>query len=113
MARAYQVARRDEKGEPLGREELTAEALTQLTAGSDTTSNSSCALRHFPPGTTLSVPTYSVHHSREIWGPDADEFRPERWEEVTEWQKNALIPFSYGPRACIGHNVADVEMAFG
>ncbi|KAJ4156500.1 hypothetical protein NW754_008134 [Fusarium falciforme] len=35
---------RDEKGEPLGREELTAEALTQLIAGSDTTSNSSCAL---------------------------------------------------------------------
>lgn len=35
---------RDDKGEPLGRAELTAEALTQLIAGSDTTSNSSCAL---------------------------------------------------------------------
>ena len=35
---------RDEKGELLGREELTAEALTQLIAGSDTTSNTSCAL---------------------------------------------------------------------
>ncbi|KAJ2977505.1 hypothetical protein NUW58_g7789 [Xylaria curta] len=35
---------RDEKGEPLGLQELTAEALTQLIAGSDTTSNSSCAL---------------------------------------------------------------------
>jgi benzoate 4-monooxygenase len=35
---------RDEKGEPLGRAELTAEALTQLIAGSDTTSNTSCAL---------------------------------------------------------------------
>lgn len=35
---------RDEKGAPLGREELTAEALTQLIAGSDTTSNTSCAL---------------------------------------------------------------------
>jgi len=35
---------RDEKGEKLGREELTAEALTQLIAGSDTTSNTSCAL---------------------------------------------------------------------
>ena len=34
---------RDEKGEKLGREELTAEALTQLIAGSDTTSNTSCA----------------------------------------------------------------------
>ena len=35
---------RDEQGEKLGREELTAEALTQLIAGSDTTSNTSCAL---------------------------------------------------------------------
>ena len=35
---------RDEKGEPLGRAELTAEALTQLIAGSDTTSNTSCSL---------------------------------------------------------------------
>lgn len=35
---------RDEKGEKLGRQELTAEALTQLIAGSDTTSNTSCAL---------------------------------------------------------------------
>ncbi|KAG8530658.1 uncharacterized protein KY384_004013 [Bacidia gigantensis] len=34
---------RDENGEKLGREELTAEALTQLIAGSDTTSNTSCA----------------------------------------------------------------------
>lgn len=35
---------KDENGETLGREELTAEALTQLIAGSDTTSNTSCAL---------------------------------------------------------------------
>ena len=34
---------RDENDERLGREELTAEALTQLIAGSDTTSNTSCA----------------------------------------------------------------------
>ncbi|RYP92436.1 hypothetical protein DL770_001453 [Monosporascus sp. CRB-9-2] len=175
---------RDEKGEPLGFEELTAEALTQLIAGSDTTSNSSCALlyhvtrtpgvlpklqkeldsaiqdgntlvpayeairnlpyleavinetlRHhstsgiglprqvppdsqgvtlmghyFPPGTVLSVPSYTIHHSKEIWGPDADEFRPERWESLTPRQKNAFIPFSYGPRACVGRNVAEMEM---
>ena len=29
---------RDDNGDPMGREELTAEALTQLIAGSDTTS---------------------------------------------------------------------------
>ncbi|KAF4120851.1 benzoate 4-monooxygenase [Geosmithia morbida] len=174
---------RDEKGELLCREELTAEALTQLIAGSDTTSNSSCALLYhavrtsgvieklrqeldaaipadttvptydmikdlpylqnvinetlryhstsgiglprtippespgveicghfFPPGTTLSVPTYSIHHSPDIWGSDCDEFRPERWQTITQRQKDAFIPFSYGPRACIGRNVADMEL---
>lgn len=173
---------KDEKGEKLGRAELTAEALTQLIAGSDTTSNTSCALlyhclrnpdvikklqkeldaaipnidtvpefymvkdlpyldfviketmrihstsslglprlvvgagvtvadRYFPAGTVLSVPSYTIHHSTDIWGPDADAFRPERWEKVTEKQKAAFIPFSYGPRACVGRNVAEMELA--
>jgi len=65
----------------------------------------------FPPGTVLSVPAYTIHHSEDIWGPDANYFRPERWEEVTDNQKNAFIPFSYGPRACVGRNVAEMEMA--
>ena len=38
---------KDEHGNRLGREELTAEALTQLIAGSDTTSNTSCALLYW------------------------------------------------------------------
>ncbi|KAF2270474.1 cytochrome P450 3A3 [Lojkania enalia] len=174
---------RDETGAKLCREELTAEALTQLIAGSDTTSNTSCALlyhclqnpavvtklqaeldtalpdpdatptfaavkdlpyldaviketmrihstsslglprvippgpgitlhgTHFPQGVVLSVPAYTIHHSHSIWGPDADAFRPERWFELTERQKNAFIPFSYGPRACVGRNVAEMELA--
>ncbi|KAK4560708.1 hypothetical protein LTR86_005286 [Recurvomyces mirabilis] len=173
---------KDENGNKLGRAELTAEALTQLIAGSDTTSNTSCALlyhclmhpnvvkklqaeldqalssddvpkyeqvkelpymdmviqetlrihstssqglprlvppgpgvdlagHHFPQGVVLSVPAYTMHHSKEIWGQDADEFRPERWEKVTERQKSAFIPFSYGPRACVGRNVAEMELS--
>lgn len=38
---------KDEYGQKLGREELIAEALTQLIAGSDTTSNTSCALLYW------------------------------------------------------------------
>ncbi|KAG9221614.1 hypothetical protein CCMSSC00406_0005527 [Pleurotus cornucopiae] len=37
-------AGKDEDGNPMGRAELTAEALTLLIAGSDTTSNSTCAI---------------------------------------------------------------------
>ena len=65
----------------------------------------------FPPGTVLSVPSYTIHHSKAIWGEDADSFRPERWNNITEEQKNAFIPFSYGPRACVGRNVAEMELA--
>jgi benzoate 4-monooxygenase len=67
---------------------------------------------HFPPGTVLSVPAYTIHHSKEVWGADAEEFRPERWEkdQLTETQKGAFIPFSYGPRACVGRNVAEMEL---
>lgn len=68
---------------------------------------------HFPAGTVLSVPAYTIHHSKEIWGPDADEYNPDRWleERLTERQKNAFIPFSYGPRSCVGRNVAEMELA--
>ncbi|MCJ1287955.1 hypothetical protein MMC26_007308 [Xylographa opegraphella] len=176
---------RDENGNKLGRAELTAEALTQLIAGSDTTSNTSCAIlfwclktpgvfeklqseideavplgmhvpdydtvkdlpylqqvisetlrihstsslglprivpagppvtvasHAFPAGTVLSVPAYTIHHSTAIWGPDADSFRPDRFapENLTDKQKQAFIPFSYGPRSCVGRNVAEMELA--
>jgi benzoate 4-monooxygenase len=38
---------RDGNGNAMGRQELTAEAQTQLIAGSDTTSNTSCALLYY------------------------------------------------------------------
>ncbi|KAI5303189.1 hypothetical protein KEM56_007810 [Ascosphaera pollenicola] len=68
--------------------------------------------RTFKPGTVLSIPIYTVHHSKKIWGPDADEFRPERFdpEVLTARQKEAFMPFSYGPRACVGRNLAEMEV---
>lgn len=66
----------------------------------------------FYPGDILSVPTYTIHRSREIWGPDAESFVPERWapERLTSRQKAAFIPFSTGPRSCVGRNVAEMEL---
>lgn len=66
----------------------------------------------FMPGDVVSVPSYTIHHSHEIWGPDADQFVPERWDptRITARQRAAFIPFSTGPRACVGRNVAEMEL---
>lgn len=174
----------DDEGKPMSRTELTAEALTQLIAGSDTTSNSSCAIIHrivrnprvhkklqaeldeaftargiegvipaddtkpeplpymnaclsealrmhstsgmglprimdrdtefggevFKAGTILSVPSYTIHHLDSVWG-DPWEFRPERWLEAdTKDIEKCLNIFSFGPRSCVGRNVAMQEL---
>lgn len=65
----------------------------------------------FPQGTVLSVPSFSLHHDAELWGPDVDEFSPDRWLRLTPRQKVGFNPFSYGPRACVGQNVALMELA--
>jgi len=66
---------------------------------------------NFPQGTILSLPAYTIHHLPSVWGPDADNFNPDRWESISDRQKQAFIPFSYGPRACVGRNVAEMELA--
>ncbi|KAL6307165.1 cytochrome P450 [Sparassis latifolia] len=66
----------------------------------------------FSAGTEISVPSYSMHHSEEMWGADVEEYRPERRldaEKQGEMMK-AFNPFSLGPRACIGRSVAMLEM---
>ena len=51
---------------------------------------------------------------KNIFGPDADEFRPERWED----QENsnpygwAYFPFNGGPRACLGQDFALMEVSY-
>lgn len=49
---------------------------------------------HFPEGTTISVNSWVMHHSKEIWGPDAREFRPERW---LEGEKSSALERFYMP----------------
>jgi cytochrome P450 family 135 len=62
----------------------------------------------FPVGAVLAPSIYLVQHRRELWGPDADEFRPERWLEG-DVPAYAWIPFGGGVRRCIGASFAQLE----
>lgn len=33
-----------------------------------------------PKGSSVDYSVHAMHHRKDIWGPDAEEFRPERWE---------------------------------
>ncbi|EPS94565.1 hypothetical protein FOMPIDRAFT_1054988 [Fomitopsis schrenkii] len=177
---------RDENGEPLSPEELSAEAFVLIVAGSDTIANTTCGTtyflardrrvqaklqaeldaalssvdsevapydvvkdlpyldavihegqrlystvgaglprevppggatilgHHFKAGTTLSVPLYTLHRDESVWGPDAAEYRPERWIEASSEKKRAMMdafaPFSIGPRACLGRSLAIMQL---
>ncbi len=49
---------------------------------------------------------------KNIYGPDADDFRPERWEEEPNRFGWAYFPFNGGPRACLGQDFALMEVSY-
>lgn len=51
-------------------------------------------------GARVQLGTYYTHRRKDLWGEDADEYRPERWSGRRKgWD---YTPFSGGPQVCIG-----------
>ncbi|KAI1335084.1 cytochrome P450 [Xylariaceae sp. FL0016] len=66
----------------------------------------------FPEGTTLSINPWVLHHSKELWGEDADEWNPGRWlDENAAVLDRFWIPFSAGWMGCPGQHVARMELS--
>jgi cytochrome P450 len=70
-----------------------------------------------PKGAIVAYHTWAMHHRTDIFGADAHVFDPTRWLANEHpfsplrpgW---AYIPFSGGPRVCIGQNFALTETMF-
>jgi cytochrome P450 len=55
---------------------------------------------------------YSQGRLESIWGPDAKEFKPERWivnGELKRESQGVWPVFHAGPRVCLGQNLATLE----
>ncbi|KAI2468865.1 cytochrome P450 [Annulohypoxylon bovei var. microspora] len=61
-------------------------------------------------GTLIRYFPWAIHRRRDIYGIDADEFRPERWETLRTTYE--YVPFNAGPRICVGQQFALTQMAF-
>lgn len=55
-----------------------------------------------PRGTNAYINIYAMHRREDMWGDDAEEFKPERWENNPRRGGWAYVPFGGGPRVCIG-----------
>ncbi len=62
-------------------------------------------------GTVLTTSFYALHRLPFYFGADANEWRPERWDDlkVEHW---SYLPFGGGPRICIGQQLALTEVGY-
>lgn len=62
-----------------------------------------------PAGTLVLVSVWLMHRRADLW-PDPERFSPERFADERALPKHAYLPFSAGPRNCIGARMALAEM---
>ncbi|TMW65590.1 hypothetical protein Poli38472_008232 [Pythium oligandrum] len=66
-------------------------------------------------GQIVLISAYAMARNRDVWGPDAREFKPERWidektGELIQVPSTKFIVFSTGPRTCIGKHLALLQL---
>jgi len=72
---------------------------------------------YIPKGTTIFIPPWAVNTSKELWGDDAADFKPDRWTGAGNANTGgaesnySFLTFFHGPRSCIGQSFAKAEFA--
>ncbi|KAK0379655.1 cytochrome P450 [Colletotrichum limetticola] len=64
-----------------------------------------------PKDTTIIYSLGGLQRRKDIYGEDALEFRPERWEgaNINRWH---FIPYNHGPRHCLGQKFGQQQMEY-
>lgn len=68
-----------------------------------------------PGGTRIGYSAWALHHSKTMYGADADVFRPERWleakgEKLDSMKRSQELVFGYGKYGCLGKTIAFLEL---
>jgi len=63
-----------------------------------------------PAHSEVNYSVHVMHRRKDLWGPDAEEFKPERFQgRKPGWE---FLPFNGGPRICIGQQFALTEASY-
>lgn len=87
--------------------------------------NTTLAGQFIPKGTQVIIAPEITNKDTDLWGPDAEEFKPERWLNIDPATNKAMsynnsggassnyahLTFIHGPRSCIGQGFARAELA--
>ncbi|KAI6140943.1 cytochrome P450 [Pisolithus thermaeus] len=71
---------------------------------------------YIPPNTRIPYSVFLMHRRKDLWGPDAEIFDPDRFlDERSKYLTSnpfIFLPFNAGPRICLGREFAYNEMSF-
>ncbi|KAF1329393.1 Cytochrome p450, partial [Globisporangium splendens] len=101
------------------RESLRLYPLVPLNAKEANADTTLCDGTFVQKGSRVYIPSYALGRMPSVWGPDAAEFKPERWiehdpqtgnETLIHVSTSKFVSFHAGPRICLGMRFAIFEL---